>query len=200
MRLGLLTVVLGLLAGCVAVPNIATYDFGLPSTGKATTAHLPAPLALVPVAAPSWLNGSDIVYRLSYQDPARPRTYSLSRWVAPPATLFAQRLRQRLDSVGSVVSTSDGVTAQYLLRTELEEFSQVFDAPDSSRASVRLRAMLIDAPSRSLLAQRTFSVERSVLVSDATGGVRGLSEASEGVMDGLLEWLGGEMNRLAKNP
>lgn len=189
-----------LLGGCVVAPDapIATYDLGLPPITPGTGTPLLAPLSVAPVAAPAWLNSSEIVYRLLYQDPARSRSYGYSRWVAPPAALLTQRVRQQLDLVAAVASTNDGVTSQYVLRMELEEFTQVFDTPNSSRALVRLRAILIDAPSRKLLAQRTFSVEGPARTPDASGAVSGLSEASDGALHALLEWLNGEMSKVAK--
>lgn len=193
--------VLGLLVGCSAAPHaeIATYDFGMPRANNPAPPRLPVALTLAPVAAAPWLGGSDIVYRLAYEDSARPRAYSLSRWVAPPGALFTQRLQQRLDSSGAIAGTNDGVTTPYLLRMDLEEFSQVFDAPDSSRALVRVRATLIDATGRTLVAQQTFTVERPVTGSNAAGAVRSLRDASDGAVDSLLEWLGGELNRIAKS-
>jgi cholesterol transport system auxiliary component len=199
MKIGLLTLMVGLFAGCVSGPvaNVATYDLGLSPTKRVVTQHLPAPLSVAPIAAPSWLNTNEIIYRLNYQDAARARTYSLSQWVAPPAALLTQRLRQQLDFAGATTGLNDGLSSRYILRTELEEFSQVFDTADSSRALVRMRATLIDVANKTLLAQRTFSVERVVPTPNAAEAVTILSQASDGAIEALLEWLVIEMNQVA---
>ena len=191
MKMGLLALIVGLLAGCLSAPeaNVATYDLGLSPTRRVANQHRPAPLSVAPVAAPSWLNTNEIIYRLNYQDAARPRAYSLSRWVAPPAALLTQRLRQQLDSAGTITSLTDGLSPRYMLRTELEEFSQIFDTAGSSRALVQMRVTIVDVPSRMLLAQRTFSVERMAPTPNTAGAVGSLREASDGAIEELLEWL-----------
>jgi cholesterol transport system auxiliary component len=200
MKIGLLVLALavGLIAGCASGPvaNVATYDFGLSPTRRDDIRHLPAPLSVASVAAPPWLNSNEIIYRLNYQDAARARAYSLSQWVAPPAALLTQRLRQQLDFAGTITRPNEGFSSRYLLRTELEEFSQIFDTADSSRALVRIRAALVDVATKTSLAQRTFSVERLVPAPNAAGAVTSLGQATDGAIEALLEWLVIEMNQV----
>ncbi|SCY03563.1 ABC-type transport auxiliary lipoprotein family protein [Nitrosospira sp. Nsp13] len=205
-----------LLAGCATpraqVPT-AVYDFGLEqpfiasgATDKSSNPpHLFTSL-LVAATSPAWLDNPTIQYRLVYHDPARSYTYANSRWAAAPATLLTQRVKGYIAGVSNerVVSAGDGVRADYILRLELEEFTQIFDTPHQSRAVIRLRASLIERSTRSLLAQRSFSTEQAAPTANAAGAVRGLTEASDKLIENLISWLAEklpeEAKELAENP
>lgn len=178
-------------AGCsftpAPAPPVARFDFGPVPPGNPTQI-LRHPLVIYDVSAPAWLDSPSIYYRLAYQDAARPQAYADSRWVASPAELIATRLRGRLapSGKGGIVHPADGARASYALRVELNEFTQVFDAPGRSRAVVRLRASVLG--SRALIAQKSFSVERPASTPDAEGGVRALIGASDEAVDQLVAW------------
>jgi cholesterol transport system auxiliary component len=177
-------------AGCSLAPTsgpvTANYDFGLPPQARAAPALRQA-LLVYDVSAPSWLDSPLIHYRLSYQDATRPQAYADSRWVTSPAELFTNRLRAQLaTSGGGIIQPGDDARAKYALRVDLEEFIQVFDAPGKSRAVVRFRASVIG--NRSLIAQRSFTVERPARTPDAEGGVRALIGASDEAVDQLIVW------------
>lgn len=169
----------------------ASYDLG-PARSQAAAGPAIAATLLVPeIAAPAWLDGTGIVYRLAYEDASRPQTYALSRWSAPPAALLAHRLRSRFAyAVRGVVTGAHGARADYALRVELEDFSQSFDAPDRSRVMLRARASLVDVAGRALAAQRAFAIERPAPSADARGAVAALGEASDELIEQLLRWAG----------
>lgn len=184
---------LALLAGCAIGPQArvgtVNYDFGLARVDKDAQPRLHQNLVVAELAAPAWMDNSGIYYRLAYQDATRPQAYALSRWVMPPAALLGQRLRAsiaRANQAG-VFTGADGVRAAYTLRLELEEFSQVFDAPDKSHALLRLRASLINQ--RSVVAQQSFELERAAPSANAEGGVRALIAASDAAGEKLIDWL-----------
>jgi cholesterol transport system auxiliary component len=183
-----------LLAACSAGPvsreTPASYDFGASRDDTAVKQSIKSGVLLHPVVAPAWLDTTAIVYRLNYQDAARPQTYANSRWVAVPAALLTQRLRSKLGaaSEGGVVSIADGVRADYALRLELDEFSQIFDAADRSRGLVVVRASLVNTAKRALIAQRSFTVERAAASADAEGGVRALAAAGGELVDAVVAW------------
>ena len=117
------------------------------------------------------------------------------RWVMPPAALFGQRMRSdiaRANSAG-VFLPADGVRASYTLRLELVEFSQVFDAPDKSRAVLHLRASLIRQ--RAVVAQQSFSIEQAAATPNAEGGVRALIAASDAAGEKLIDWLAANLKK-----
>jgi cholesterol transport system auxiliary component len=187
-------VALLLLVGCSAGPvsreTPATYDFGAQTEVAGALKSVHASVLLHSVVAPTWLDTPAIVYRLNYQDAARQQTYASSRWASAPAALLTQRLRARLAaaSEGGVVSPSDGARADYALRVELEEFSQVFDAADRSRGVVVARASLVNLSKRTLVAQRSFTVERVSPSADAEGGARALAAAGGELADAIVAW------------
>jgi cholesterol transport system auxiliary component len=184
---------LALLSGCALGPQtrvgMANYDFGLPRSDKEANPRLQQDLIVAEVTAPAWMDNSGIYYRLAYKDPTQPRAYALSHWVMSPAALLGQRLRASIarSNKAGVFVPNDGVRAGYTLRLELEEFSQVFDAADSSRALLRLRASLINQ--RNIVAQRGFNLERAAATPNAEGGVRALIAASDAAGDQLVDWL-----------
>jgi len=168
----------------------ASYDLG-PARSQAVGPAIATTLLVPDIAAPAWLDGPGIVYRLGYENAARPQTYALSRWSAPPAALLTHRLRSRFTSAArGVVTGAHGARADYALRVELEDFSQSFDAPDRSRVTVRARASLVDVAGRALAAQRAFAVERPAPSPDARGAVAALGEASDELIEQLLRWTG----------
>lgn len=191
--------VLGLLAGLggCAVPERAAgptlYDFGVSRSAatqapaRPTAAHLPA-LALT-LQASSALDATVIHYRLGYADDQQLRAYTLARWTMPPGELVQQRVREGLSRHYTVLRPGEG--AQRLLQLELEEFSQVFEAPAQSSGLVRWRATLRQrqATGERLLAQRSFVVQRPAPSADAAGGVRALGAAVDAAVTELVQWL-----------
>lgn len=189
---------LAVLAGC-AIPQardgIASYDFGLPRSDTEANPRLQHDLVVAALTAPAWMDNAGIYYRLAYQDATRPQAYAQSRWVMPPAALLGQRLRASIARANkaAVFTPADDVRADYTLRLELEEFSQVFDAADKSRAVVRLRASLIR--NRGVVAQQGFSIERASATPNAEGGVQALIAASDEAGNSLIDWLAVNMKK-----
>jgi cholesterol transport system auxiliary component len=169
-----------LLIGCgglgKAGPQAALYDFGIPS-GEPTAAQ--PRLRLGSVEAAPGLEGSEMRYRLAYQNPARVFAYTESRWAAPPDKLIAQRLEQRLLPAGSAPCT---------LRVTLDTFDQVFDKPDSSRGVVRLLASLSQGGARGPAVQSSIAAEQATPSADARGGVAALTAATDNAIAQLLAW------------
>lgn len=191
-RSALVLVLIAAVSACTLAPpqrpQPAVYDFG-PGPDAGRSAHaLRATLTLDEVGAPPWLASPAIVYRLAYDDIARPRAYAQSRWAAPPAALVAHRLRAAIAQSGSVVLATDGARAPLVLRVELDQFSHVIETPQASHGLVRLRASLVDGNARALLAQRVFEAKRPAPSVDAEGAVRALTLGTDDLVTALLEW------------
>ncbi len=188
------------LAGCGVVPTAAplaaVYDLG-PGTVQALPSNRMAPLptlALGEVLAPSALDTLPIIYRLGYSDAQQLRPYAQARWSMPPAQLLRQRVRETLGQRRAVLNLADGVLAPpgtLTLRLELEEFSQLFDAPASSTGVLRLRATLTHPAhgGDALLAQRSFVLREPAASADAAGGVRALTAAVDSAVQQLDQWV-----------
>jgi cholesterol transport system auxiliary component len=162
-------------------PTPALFDLGPAPIRATAAARSTAALQLLEVTAPPWLTGTGIVYRLDYEDAFRRQAYRDSRWVAPPAQLLAERLRQRL-AVGT-----GAIGAAKPLRLELEEFSQVFDTPTQSRMLLRVRALAGETPGQ----LRVFELSEPANTADAAGAVRAASRACDALIEQLVAWTGG---------
>ena len=200
------------LLGCGATPvtHTVVYDFG-PATdyvspNGSVTRSLP-PVILADVEAPPALDGTALLYRLSYSNAQQLRPYAQARWSMPPAFLLRQRLRQQLGAQRTVGVAADAGAARLpLLRVELEEFSQLFDTPSHCQAVVRIRATLSQAPLfgvpagpfpnqlavpsvPGLIAQTALTQQQTCATPDAVGGARALAQASVQVSVALDDWL-----------
>jgi cholesterol transport system auxiliary component len=168
----------------------ATFDFGSPHnyTGERNKIH--HAVLVYNVAAPDWLDTQVIVYRLNYQDGARQLSYANSRWAAPPAALLTQRLRSQLATVtnSGIISVADSARADFTLRIELDDFSQVFDSANTSRAVVVARASIVNVARRTLQAQKSFSIEHAAATPNAEGGVRALAAAGDELIEAVVAW------------
>lgn len=177
-----------LLAACAGggrnAPAPITYDFGVPAARLAADEAW-SKLALE-IKAPQWFDSPSIAYRLAYEDPLKLRDYAGSRWAGTPAQLLGQRLRQQLGVAGATSNTA----VDCLLRFDLQEFSQVFDAPQTSRGLLQGSLSLLDAKRR-LLAERPFAIEQSAGSADARGGVAALLAASDELGRQTGDWLRG---------
>lgn len=190
---------LALLSACAGAPQtrdgMASYDFGLIAADKEANPRLQQDLIVAAVVAPQWMDNANLYYRLAYQDAARPQPYAQSRWVMPPAALLGQRLRASIAraSKAGVFTPTDSVRVDYTLRLELDEFTQVFDSVDRSRALLRLRASLIR--NRAVVAQQSFALEQAAATPNAEGGVKALIAASDAAGDRLIDWLAANMKK-----
>jgi len=160
-----------------APPLPALFDFGLASAPAAPGG---APAA-AQVAAPPWLDGTAMLYRLAYGDGSRLASYRDSRWASPPAALLQERLKQRL-------ARATGTASASTLRVEVEEFSQVFETPTRSRAVVRMRAALLEADTGRVLRQQAFAEDVAAASADAQGGARALVQASDAALARVIDW------------
>ncbi|MDB5767503.1 MAG: putative lipoprotein [Collimonas fungivorans] len=180
---------IALVAGCASKIDAPTqYDLGLLPPAAATAApSLPA-VSLADVNAPAWLDNNMIYFRLAYANQLQPRPYAGSRWTMPPAQLFQQRLKSRLAQAGgTVLAMSDAALNIPLLRIDMDDFTQTFDTPSHSLATLQVRASLFNG--RTLLAQKSFSRQAPTPSADAAGAASAFVAANDGVIDDLMGWL-----------
>lgn len=173
-----------LLAGCVGTPprqaDIAAYDFG--SVSGAWSA--PLPIAAVDVRAPSWLDSTAQLYRLGYADDLRRRSYTASRWAAPPAELLERFLQRRI-----VYGQPDFAGRGCRLALMLDELEQRFDSEQASKTVLEVRARLLPATGDTLLSKRAFLIQKAASSADARGSVAATREAVQELALALGEWL-----------
>lgn len=188
-------VIAAALCGCAASPTVklAVYDFGPGATRPEPTTRMAplSPVLLAEVETSAALEGTAVLYRLAYADANQLRPYAQARWAMPPTQLLRQRLREKLGAQRTVLASTDAVAPGTLvLRVELEEFSQLFDAATSSAGLVRVRATLgrTGSPPKAL-AQTSLVVQQPAATADAAGGVRALAQASDALVRQLDLWM-----------
>ena len=169
-----------LAAGCASKrpPAPQLFDFGM----APDTQPLRAALAIPEAQAPDWLARSDMLYRLAYRDPRSLQSYSMSRWAGTPASMLTLRLRQAFDTVPAR-------RAQCVLQVQIEEFSQVFDAPDSSRAVLHAQASLQETAGIRRLESRAIRLERRAHAADAAGGAAAFAALADEFADAMRAWV-----------
>ena len=165
----------------------AVYDFGAAmATPAASATAQRAALILGDIESSAALEGTALLYRLTYAEAQQLRPYTLARWSMPPAQLLRLRLRDALSSRGPVLGSADTATG-WLLKVELDEFSQWVDAPAASAGVVRLQATLLRQGQ--LVAQRSFSARQAAPSTDAVGAVRALTAASDDAVAQINTWV-----------
>ena len=191
----LLLLAVAMLAGCALGPvereAVSMYDFGPPPAYAQNQPRMRASVLVQDISTPAWLESTAMVYRLAYRDPGRQMVYANNRWAAPPGQLVAQRLRGRLAAASDsgVIGPRDSARADYALRVELDDFSQVFDSAEQSRGVVVARASLFHAARRTLAAQKSFKFEHPANGASAAGGVSALASASEELVEAIAAWV-----------
>ena len=125
-RLSILIVALGLY-GCGGATHQEprTFDLGLEAPGaRIPTVHIGSVRAIAPFDTP------DMQYRLVYRNATEIATFAHSRWAASPADMFRKQLLR---------ASGDGA-GKCSLDVDIQEFSQVFAAKESSEARIELLA------------------------------------------------------------
>lgn len=170
-----------LAAGCAVgeqPPAGKLYDFGV----SQSTEPLPASVAIADAQAPDWLSRPDMLYRLAYRDPRSLEPYAMSRWAGTPASLLTLRLRESFRTVPLR-------RAQCVLQIHLEEFSQVFDARDSSRALLHAQANLLETTGIGRTETRTVRLERATPTADAAGAAAAFAALSDELAAAMRAWV-----------
>jgi cholesterol transport system auxiliary component len=137
------------------------------------------------VSASPALDSDDIAYRLAYANPNQARRYSGSEWTATPAQLMTDRLRGKLAQTAQLLEAGDPEDTT-LLKVELLDFSQRFDAPGRGQGVVSIRATL--KTRTHLIAQRDFTASVPSPTANAEGGASAIAQAADAVLDNLTTW------------
>lgn len=186
-------------AGCAPLrpqARATVYDFGpgtIAAAAQQSTARLPT-LVLGEVNSPAAMDSTAVLYRLAYSDAQQLRPYAQARWSMAPSQLVRQRVREQLGQRRAVLQAAQGVGADQptlTLHLELDEFSHWFESPERSSGLVRMRATLAHTTGgvERLVAQRSFVMQQPASTTDASGGVRAMTGATDAVIQELDLWL-----------
>ena len=189
---GLILVLATLLAGCGSTKGGGAqntqYDFG-PAAAQAAPAAPPlAALVVTDTTGSAALDNERMFYRLNYADPLQARSYANSRWSSTPLQLVTQRIKSRVAQAGvKVVGVTDAAAGIPILRTEIDDFSHIFDSQAQSHGQLVLRVSLFQG--HKLVDQRTFSRKTSASSADAGGGAYALAASTDAAAADIVAWL-----------
>lgn len=168
---------ISLLNGCGGAAPVEprTLDLGLAAPGAA----LPA-VRIASVRAVTPFESIDMQYRLAYRNAAEIAAFASSRWAASPAELLRkQLLRAANDKPGKCA-----------LDIEIQEFTQVFSAKETSEARIELRAWLGPTAVRAAgVATRGWSVVEPNAGPDAVSGAAAFARAANRTIGELGAWI-----------
>ena len=172
---------LALLSACVntVLPVPQQYDFGPTAQVSSATARQTMP-AMNEILTSAALDSNAMLYRLAYDDPRQLKAYAQARWTMPPAQLLMQRVKLQNGS-------STGIDGR-VLQLELDEFSQIFTAPQQSQPQISVRASLRQG--KNILAQRRFTLTAATTTADARGGANAMQTAADNFIAELNAWIG----------
>lgn len=183
-----------ILSSCNVLPNRAPplkrHDFGpLPQVRQQDIATATINFLFEGVRAPTWLDTTEIRYRLLYQDPTRLRAYAYHQWIASPVALIEHRLREWLIKFSQEEKLGSTAVPSHQLNLELNTFEQIFDSPNTARAVIRLRAVLIPTNQAGSVVEQDFIVQRQC-PPHVQGAITTLAALVDTILQDILQWAG----------
>ena len=194
-----------LLGGCTSSllpqPQAAPALFALSSEDAAPAAPAPPPAGGPAAAAPALVlnlpraspgyDSTQIVYVLR---PLEIEYFARSRWVDTPSSMLAPMMVRAIERSGAfhaVLGAPTAASAQLRLETELVRLQQEFFATRPSQAHLTLRATLVDAASRQVIARQEFDARVAAPTDDPYGGVVAAQGAPRRVLAQLAAFCAG---------
>ena len=187
MRMFLVSVVVGLLAGCGSVKGPATryYKLDIPPAPTPAGPSVPVPLRIEPFRTNALLRQDRIVYRPS---PVEVGFYEYHRWAERPNDTVTKALADRLTGrrLFQSVEISDGAErAEYVLRGSIDRLQEV-DYHGAVRVQVSISAELEDPVRREKIWASVASSEFVVGKSDVQAVVTAMGQASQQSIERLV--------------
>jgi len=187
MRAFVVSVVVGLLAGCGSVqgPAITYYKLDIPPVPAPAGPSVPVPLRIEPFRTTSLLRQDRIVYRPS---PVEVGFYEYHRWAEPPNDTVTKALADQLTGrrLFQSVEISDGTErAEYVLRGSIDRLQEV-DYKGAVTAQVTISVELEDPVRREKIWSSVATSERIVEKSDVQAVVTAMGQASQQSIERLV--------------
>jgi ABC-type uncharacterized transport system auxiliary subunit len=187
MRALLVSVVVGLLAGCGSVKGPATryYKLDIPPAPTAAGPSVPVALRIEPFHTTGLLRQDRIVYRPS---PVEVGFYEYHRWAERPNDTVTKALADQLMGrrLFQSVEISDGAEkAEYVLRGSIDRLQEV-DYHGAVRAQVSISAELDDPVRREKVWASVASSEVGVGKNDVQAVVTAMGRATQQSVERLV--------------
>jgi ABC-type uncharacterized transport system auxiliary subunit len=180
MRVLLVSVVVGMLAGCGSARGPATryYKLDIPPAPTAAGPSAPASLRIEPFRTTDLLRQDHIVYRPS---PVEVGFYEYHRWAEPPKDTVTRALADQLTKrrVFQSVEVSDGEDkADYVLRGSVDRLQEV-DYGHNVRVQVSISVELEDPVRQQIILSSAATSEYVVAKSSVSAVVAAMGQASQ---------------------
>jgi cholesterol transport system auxiliary component len=187
MRAFLVSVVVGMLAGCGSVqgPAVRYYKLDIPPVPTPAGPSVPVPLRIEPFQTTGLLRQDRIVYRPS---PEEVGFYEYHRWAERPNDTVTKALADQLTGrrLFQSVEISDGAEkAEYVLRGTIDRLQEV-DYHGAVRAQVSISVELEDPVRREKIWASVASSEFVVKKSDVQAVVTAMGQASQQSIERLV--------------
>lgn len=179
-----------LLSACAPLQPTAGPSTYVLDARLAPVPRKPARDAAVAVSPPRARPGFDTAQMAYVRRPHEIEYFAKNRWADTPARMLAPLLVQALDQSGgfrAVAQAPGAVSAELRLEVEIVRLLQDF-ADRPSRVRFTIRAQVIDAGSRQVLATREFDEVETAPDDDAYGGVVAANRALERLLRQVVDF------------
>ena len=129
------------------------------------------------VRAVTPFEGTEMHYRLAWRNASEIAAFANSRWAAPPAELLRKQLLRAANETAGKCG----------LEIEIQEFTQVFAAKETSDARIELRAWLRSGSGAG--ASRGWSVVEPNAGADAVSGAAAFARAANRAASDIGTWI-----------
>jgi cholesterol transport system auxiliary component len=152
----------------------------------------PRVAALLVLATPTAAAGLDTTRIALIRSPVAIDYYADGEWIDRPPFLVKQALIegfQKSDVFGGVASEGLGLNANYVLNTNIRDFTAIYDAPDNPPlARVRIAAELITMPDRNIAAATSITREARAGAVDLPSIVQAFDRALGDAVQAVIVW------------
>jgi len=187
MRAFVVSMVVGLLAGCGTVqgPAVRYYKLDIPPVPTPAGPSVPVPLRIEPFRTTSLLRQDRIVYRPL---PEEVGFYEYHRWAEPPTDTVTKAVADQLTGrrlFRSVGISDSAESAAYVLRGSIDRLQEL-DFKGTVRAQVTISVELEDPVHREKIWSSVASSECVVKKGDVQAVVAAMAQASQQSIERLV--------------
>ena len=183
-------------SGCIAtkIPPKSEYRINTSTVGTKGEAQncKDKSIKIAQAFSSSALMSNHMIYALG---DSKQYMYSQSLWAHTPNSVVSSKflkLIRETELFKSVQVSKSRSSNDFLLEINIEDFMQHFNENStSSYAKVLVSLTVIDVKSNNIIATKTFISRVNIDRLDAEGGVAGLSEALNNILDATNIWMNG---------
>ena len=148
--------------------------------------------ALLVVATPTASAGLDTKRMALFQSPVAIDYFAEGEWIDRPPFLVKEALIEGFQKSGAFSGVSSeglGLSADYVLNTDIRDFTAIYDSPDGAPlARVRIAAELITMPGRNIAATISVTREARAGAVDLPAIVNAFNQALGEAIRDLIVW------------